>query len=83
MSDSRVMLTLREAAEVFGLSYYHLRQLALSGTVPAVRAGRSKILVNAEGLAAFLANSRLTDRNDEPQVIGGIRVMKGGQRYEA
>ena len=76
----RIMLTLREAAEVFGLSYYHLRQLALSGTVPAVRAGRSKILVNRDGLAAFLANSRLTDKTDAPQVIGGIRAFGGARR---
>ena len=80
MSEPRIMLTLREAAEVYGLSYYFLRQLALSGAIPAVRAGRSKILVNAEGLAAFLANSRLTDENAAPQVIGGIRVLGGERR---
>lgn len=80
MNDTRIMITLREAAEAFGLSYYYLRQLALSGTVPAVRAGRSKILVNAEGLAAFLANARLTDENAAPQVIGGIRVLGGERR---
>ena len=80
--NERIMLTLREAAEAFGLSYYFLRQLALSGSIPAVRAGRSKILVNRDGLTAFLANSRLTDKTDAPQVIGGIRVL-GGRRYEA
>lgn len=78
--NERIMLSLREAAEVYGLSYYFLRQLALSGTIPAVRAGRSKILVNSEGLAAFLANARLTDKTDAPQVIGGIRVLGGERR---
>ena len=78
--NERIMLTLREAAEIFGLSYYYLRQLALSGTIPAIRAGRSKILINREGLAAFLANSRLSDSSDVPQVINGIRVIGGVQR---
>ena len=78
----RIMLTLREAAETFGLSYYFLRQLALRGTIPAVRAGRSKILINREGLTDYLANSRLTDVSNAPQMIGGIRVL-GGRRYEA
>ena len=80
MSETRIMLTLREAAEAFGLSYYYLRQLALSGTIPAVRAGRSKILVNSDRLADYLANARLTDKTDAPQVIGGIRVLGGGRR---
>lgn len=74
--NNKIMLSLREAAEAFGLSYFFLRQLALSGTIPAVRAGHSKILVNREGLAAYLSNSRLTDKGSGdtlPLVKDGIR----------
>lgn len=47
------MGTLREAAELTGLSYGCLRQKALSGEIVAVRAGR-KFLVNLDKLVDFL-----------------------------
>lgn len=75
---NKVMLTLKQAAEIYGLSYYAVRQLALSGEIPAIRVGRGKILVNSDGLAKYLASARLTDsKNDEPQTVHGIRKIGG------
>ena len=47
------MLTLRQAAEATGLSYYHLRKLCLQKKIIFVRAG-NKYLVNAEKLQEYL-----------------------------
>ena len=70
------MLTLKQASETFGLSYYATRQLALSGAIPAIRVGRGKILVNSDGLAEYLNTARLTDsKTDEPQTVRGIRMI--------
>jgi len=50
------MLTLKEASAESGLSYCHLRNLCLRGTVHCVRSG-VKWLVNAESLAVYLGGS--------------------------
>lgn len=73
---NKPMITLKQAAEMYGLSYYATRQLALAGTIPAIRIGKGKIFVNSDGLAEYLNTARLTDRvNDEPQTIRGIREI--------
>ncbi|MBR1433032.1 MAG: hypothetical protein IJ784_01345 [Ruminiclostridium sp.] len=73
-----VMLSLKSAAQKFGLSYYMTRYLALSGAIAAVRAGSGKgrILINEQSLVAYLNGSRLTDEQEEqPRSVGGIRVL--------
>lgn len=72
---NKVMLTLKQAAEIYGLSYYAVRMLALSGLIPAIRIGKGKILINAEGLADYLNTSRLTDEQSEPPTVNGIRMI--------
>lgn len=71
------MKPLKTAADVFGLSYYHVRQLALSGKISAVRAGaegsRGKILVNIDSLSAYLSRARLCEKENIQIVKHGIR----------
>ena len=70
------MLTLKQAAETYGLSYYAVRQLALSGAIPAIRIGKGKILVNENGLSEYLTSTRLTDyHGNEPEAVSGIRIL--------
>jgi excisionase family DNA binding protein len=64
MMEIKKMMTIRQAAEVFGLTAYAIRQLALNGAIPATRIGTNtkrggKILVNAAGLENYLAAARL------------------------
>ena len=63
------MLTLREASEKSGLSYYCMRNLCLTGKVKHIRSG-SKILVNETSLCKFL-NSEEDEESE------------GNRRYEA
>ena len=55
ISDVKIptMLGLKEAADVTGLSYFHLRQLCLNNTIVYVRAG-NKYLVNLDKLVEYL-----------------------------
>ena len=50
------MLTIKEAATESGLSYCHLRNLCLQGSVYCVRSG-VKWLINADSLAAYLGGT--------------------------
>jgi excisionase family DNA binding protein len=52
------MLTVRQTAERFGIAQHHARQLALTGKVRAVRAGR-KILINAQSVVNYFNTSTL------------------------
>lgn len=55
--------TLKEAAEITGLSYGLLRNKALSGEIVAFRAGR-KILINLDKLIEFLNSGSIqTDQS--------------------
>ncbi len=54
------MCGVRETAENFGISQHYARQLALSGTVKAVRVGRNKILINQQSVAEYFNSSCLT-----------------------
>jgi excisionase family DNA binding protein len=53
------MATIKEAAEIFGLSQDYVRKLALHGKVRAVRVGNAKILVDLIDLEKYLVNSLL------------------------
>lgn len=73
---NKVMLTLKQASVIYGLSYYAVRMLALSGEIPAIRVGKGKILVNTDGLAEYLNTARLTDnKGEQPDTVRGIRVI--------
>lgn len=76
MNNVPRMLGLKEAATEFSLSYNAVRQMALRGAIPAVRIGKGKILVNADGIAAYLNSAKLTDNAVVPATVGGIRVLK-------
>ena len=60
------MLTVKETAARFGIAQHYARQLALSGRVRAVRAGR-KILINQSSVTDYFNNNYLTtsQSNDE------------------
>lgn len=55
------MLGIKETAEKFSISQNYARQLALSGSVKAVRVGRGKILINAQSVADFFNSSYIND----------------------
>lgn len=58
------MCGVKETAKNFSIAEHHARQLALSGKVKAVRAGRGKILINQESVADYFNSSYLTE--DKP-----------------
>lgn len=58
------MCGVKETAKNFGIAEHHARQLALSGKVKAIRAGRGKILINQESVADYFNSSYLTE--DKP-----------------
>lgn len=51
---AKMMLKLREAAEVTGLSYHFLRQLCLQNKVFHIKAG-NRYLINSESLMAYIS----------------------------
>ena len=63
-----IMLTVRETAAKFGIAQHHARQLALTGKIKAVRAGR-KILINAQSVVNYFNTSTLisSDTHAHPQ----------------
>lgn len=68
------MLGVKETADRFGISQNYARQLALTGTVKAVRiGGRSKILINAQSMADFFNNSYINVPN--PAQTGEIKPI--------
>ncbi|MDE5937417.1 MAG: hypothetical protein K2G83_08445 [Ruminococcus sp.] len=68
------MCGIKETAKNFGIAEYHARQLALSGKVKAVRAGRGKILINQESVAEYFNSSYLTE--DKPTLTDcGIKPI--------
>ena len=52
------MLTVKQTAERFGIAQHHARQLALTGKVRAIRAGK-KILINAQSAVNYFNTSTL------------------------
>lgn len=65
------MLGIKETAEKFGISKHYVRQLALSGAVKAVRAGRGKILINVQSVTDYFNSSYISSPSPDP---------KGGER---
>ncbi len=55
------MLSINETAERWGITKHYARQLALSGTVKAVRIGKGKILINQSSVEEYFNSSYLTD----------------------
>lgn len=70
-----LMLGVKETAEHFGISQHFARQLALSGTVAAVRVGRNKILINADSVAEYFENTRIPDQTNKTAPPSGIRPI--------
>lgn len=52
----RMMLTIKEASELTGLSYNAIRQMCIKGEIPFIKAG-SKYLINKEKLLEYLKAS--------------------------
>lgn len=69
------MLTVRETAARFGIAQHYARQLALSGRVRAVRAGK-KILINAQSVADYFNTCSLaaTTENSEIEKYRPIKI---------
>lgn len=69
------METMQKTAELFGVSYYFVRKMALSGKINAVRiAGR--ILVNCDKFADFLNNATLPALEEQqPEPSRGVRDL--------
>ena len=59
------MLGVNETAQNYGISQHYARQLALSGTVKAVRVGHGKILINQQSVADFFNSSYIADENKQ------------------
>ncbi|MCM1167292.1 MAG: helix-turn-helix domain-containing protein [Lachnospiraceae bacterium] len=68
------MKTIKQTAEMFGVSQYFVRKLATSGRINAVRvAGR--ILVNCDRFAEYLNSATLSNENTDLAAIDGIRSL--------
>ena len=70
-----LMLGVKETAEHFGISQHYARQLALSGTVKAVRIGRGKILVNCDSMAAFFDSATIPEQKNIAASPFGIQPI--------
>lgn len=73
-----VMLGVKEAAKRFGLSENHIRDLAKSGEVSAIRRSdrpNSKLLINERSLAQYLDNAKChSDYGQQEHAIYPITV---------
>jgi excisionase family DNA binding protein len=65
------MRTIKETAEITGLTPFRVRQLCISGEVPALRCGK-KWLCNVEKLVDYL-NAIHVPSTGQPQTTGKIR----------
>lgn len=63
MQNEKIMIPLREAAEITGISYEELRRLCLCGCVPhiRVRSRNGKFLLNYEGLIHYLSTAGMAE----------------------
>lgn len=69
-----IMLGVKETAEAFGIAQHYARQLALSGSVKAVRVGRGKILINQQSVADFFNSSYINEPEEVANSIQPIPV---------
>ena len=69
LNSPPLMLGIKETAEMFGITPHYARQLALNGTVHAVKVGRGgrtgKILINCGSVAEFFEKSSIPDQMKE------------------
>lgn len=68
------METMQRTAEIFGVSYYFVRKMALSGKINAVRIS-GRILINCDKFADFLNNATLPALEEQPEQSNGIRDL--------
>ena len=68
------METMQRTAEIFGVSYYFVRKMALSGKINAVRIS-GRILINCDKFADFLNNATLPALEEQPEPSKGIRDL--------
>ena len=68
------METMQRNAKIFGLSYYFVRKMALSGKINAVRIS-GRILINCDKFADFLNNATLPALEEQPEPSKGIRDL--------
>ena len=76
------MRTIKEAAREIksfdsgtAVTEYHIRQLALSGVLPRVKAGK-KYLINLDTLIEYLSDPTAEKfKTDKAAVVGGIRKI--------
>lgn len=69
------METMQKTAEIFGVSYYFVRKMALSGKINAVRIS-GRILINCDKFADFLNNATLPALEEQqPEQSTGIRDL--------
>lgn len=69
------METMQRTAEIFGVSYYFVRKMALSGKINAVRIS-GRILINCDKFADFLNNATLPALEEQqPEQSTGIRDL--------
>ncbi|MBP5432672.1 hypothetical protein [Ruminococcus sp.] len=61
------MLTVKETAVRFCIAQHYARQLALTGKVRAVRAGK-KILINAQSVADYFNNCSLAGTKESIEI---------------
>jgi excisionase family DNA binding protein len=67
------MATIKEAAKMFGLSEFLVRNLAKEGKIRAIRAGKSKIYVNTDSLGEHLATSSLRENGIQGEALSAYR----------
>lgn len=65
------MENIQTTAAIFHMPVYSIRQLVLSGRVPAIRVGR-RIFVNVDGFSEYLNTCTLTSAADEAPCEGRI-----------
>lgn len=75
MTEIPIMKGIAETAADFGISQHYARQLALSGTVAAVRVGRGKILVNQQSVADYFNSCSLKGESEPEQLCNGIKPI--------
>ncbi len=69
------LATLKEAAELTGLSYGFLRQKALRGEIVSVRAGR-KFLINIDRLVDYLNGEDISTYQQEESTTIPNKVLE-------
>ncbi|MGN0655623.1 MAG: helix-turn-helix domain-containing protein [Ruminiclostridium sp.] len=70
------METIARTAELFGVSQYFVRKLALSGKIVAVRIS-GRILINCDKFAEYLNTATLTPPEQSEKNVDNMRRICG------